>query len=216
MTALTLPVLPSLAAASKTRAMSDGPAQNTSSAACAANADETLVRDTLAGVERAYGELVSRHKGRVFGTCSRFARDAHQLDDLCQEVFIRAWRKLGSFRGDAPFEHWLARITITTCYDFLRKERRHRDQVSLDEMPIEMRDSGVDNAIAAGRAKELVEWAMRQLGPDDRLILTLLEIEERTVREISAATGWSESNVKVRAFRARGKLKELLTSSHES
>lgn len=207
MTALTLPVLPFFAAAPKTRAMSDAPAPN---------ADDALVRATLAGDERAYAELVTRHKGRVFGTCSRFARDSQQLDDLSQEVFIRAWRKLSSFRGDAPFEHWLSRITITACYDFLRKERRHRDQVSLDEMPIEMRDSNVDSAIAAGRARELLAWAMQQLSADEKLILTLLEIEERTVREISAATGWSESNVKVRAFRARGKLKEILTNCHES
>ena len=213
MTALTLPVLPFFPAARKTRAMSDAPAPD---AAHAANADEALVRATLSGDEGSYAELVTRHKGRVFGTCSRFARDSHQLDDLCQEVFIRAWRKLGSFRGDAPFEHWLARITITTCYDFLRKERRHRDHASLDEMPVELRDSSVDSAIAAGRAKELLAWAMQQLSADERLILTLLEIEERTVREISASTGWSESNVKVRAFRARGKLKEVLSNRHES
>jgi RNA polymerase sigma-70 factor, ECF subfamily len=207
MTALTLPVLPFFAAAPKTRTMPAAPAPN---------ADEVLVRATLAGDEQAYAEIVARHKGRVFGTCSRFARDAHQLDDLCQEVFIRAWRKLNSFRGDAPFEHWLARITITACYDFLRKERRHRGHSSLDEMPVEVGDSNVERTVAAGRARELLAWGMRQLSADERLILTLLEIEERTVREISAATGWSESNVKVRAFRARGKLKVILTDCHES
>jgi RNA polymerase sigma-70 factor (ECF subfamily) len=73
----------------------------------------------------------------------------------------------------------------------------------------------VDAAIAAGSAKELLEWAMRSLNADEQLILTLLEIEERTVREISAATGWSESNVKVRAFRARARLKDILSDCHE-
>jgi RNA polymerase sigma-70 factor (ECF subfamily) len=152
----------------------------------------------------------------VLGTCSRFARDPQQLDDLAQEVFLRAWRKMSGFRGDAPFEHWLARLTITTCYDFLRRERRHRDQTSLDDLTVELRDCSTDAAIAAGRARELLGWAMRQLSADDQLVLTLLEIEERTVREISGATGWSESNVKVRAFRARAKLKEILTRSHET
>jgi RNA polymerase sigma-70 factor (ECF subfamily) len=182
----------------------------------AAPTDEMLVRETLAGDERAFAELVGRHKGRVLGTCSRFARDPQQLDDLGQEVFLRAWRKMSGFRGDAPFEHWLARLTITTCYDFLRRERRHRDQVSLDEMVVEMRDYRTEAAQEAGCARELLAWAMRQLGADDQLVLTLLEIEERTVRDISAATGWSESNVKVRAFRARGRLKEILTRSHET
>jgi RNA polymerase sigma-70 factor (ECF subfamily) len=206
MTALAWPALLSLAPAIKTATMSDAPAEV---------ADEQLVRATIAGDERAFAELVSRHKARVFGTCARFARDGQQLDDLSQEVFLRAWRKMNGFRGDAPFEHWLARLTVTTCYDFLRRERRHRDSISLDDLAIEMRDQGVDAAIAAGSAKELLEWAMRSLSADERLILTLLEIEERTVREISAATGWSESNVKVRAFRARARLKGILSDCHE-
>jgi RNA polymerase sigma-70 factor (ECF subfamily) len=182
----------------------------------AAPTDEMLVRESLAGDERAFAELVVRHKGRVLGTCSRFARDAQQLDDLGQEVFLRAWRKMNGFRGDSPFEHWLARLTITTCYDFLRRERRHREQVSLDEMAVEMRDFSADSELAARRARELLAWAMGQLAADDQLILTLLEIEERTVREIAAVTRWSESNVKVRAFRARARLKEILTNSHET
>jgi RNA polymerase sigma-70 factor, ECF subfamily len=206
MTATAWPALLSLAPAIKTATMSDAPAEV---------ADEQLVRATIAGDERAFAELVSRHKARVFGTCARFARDGQQLDDLSQEVFLRAWRKMNGFRGDAPFEHWLARLTVTTCYDFLRRERRHRDSISLDDLAIEMRDHGVDAAIAAGSAKELLEWAMRSLSADERLILTLLEIEERTVREISAATGWSESNVKVRAFRARARLKGILSDCHE-
>ena len=177
--------------------------------------DHALVRATLSGDDGAYAELIRRHKGRVFGTCSRFARDAHQLDDLCQEVFLRAWRKLRSFRGDAPFEHWLARLTVTACYDFLRRERRHREHLSLDEFQAEIRDAGSDGADASRAARELVAWAMQRLSPEERLVVTLLEIEERTVREIAQHTGWSESNVKVRAFRARARLKEILERSHE-
>jgi RNA polymerase sigma-70 factor (ECF subfamily) len=182
----------------------------------APTADEALVAATLDGDDDAFTELVRRHKRRVFATASRFARDAHQLDDLCQEVFLRAFRHLGKFRRDAPFEHWLARITVTACYDFLRRERRHRGQLSLDAMDIDTRDTSIEAALAAGRARELVQWAMARLSADERLILTLLELEERSVREIAALTGWSESNVKVRAFRARGSLKKILQLSHES
>ena len=204
---LTWPALPSLTTPVRTEVMSD---------ALGDTPDETLVRATLAGDERAFRELIVRHKARVFGTCARFARDSQQLDDLSQEVFLRAWRKLRSFRGDAPFEHWLARLTVTACYDFLRRERRHREPVALDEMVVEMRDHSVESAISAGRARELLDWAMRRLSADERLILTLLELEERTVREISALTGWSESNVKVRAFRARARLKTIITDGNES
>ena len=207
MTALTWPALPYPVSATKTHSMAD-PATEV--------ADEALVRATLAGDESSFRELVTRHKTRVLNTCSRFARDGQQLDDLAQEVFLRAWRKLRGFRGDAPFEHWLARLTVTACYDYIRKEKRHREPMSLDEMPVEMHDHSADAAISAGRAKELVDWAMRHLNHDERLVLTLLEIEERTVREIASLTGWSESNVKVRAFRARARLRDILTTSHEN
>jgi RNA polymerase sigma-70 factor (ECF subfamily) len=201
--ALAWPALSIAALAPRTAAMSE-PA-----------ADEALVAATLDGDDDAFAELVRRHKGRVFGTASRFARDSHQLDDLCQDVFLRAFRHLRKFRGDAPFEHWLARLTVSACYDFLRKERRVREQVSLDAHEFDFRDTGVEAALAAGRARELLEFAMRQLTPDERLILTLAELEERPMREISDLTGWSETNVKVRAFRARQSLKKVLQLSHE-
>jgi len=177
--------------------------------------DESLVAATLDGDDDAFAELVRRHKRRVFATASRFARDSHQLEDLCQEVFLRAFRHLGKFRHDAPFEHWLARLTVSACYDFLRRERRHRGQLSLDEMEFDARDLSADAVLSAGRARELVQWAMAKLSPDERLILTLLELEERSVREIAALTGWSESKVKVRAFRARQSLKKTLLLSDE-
>ena len=193
-----------------------GPAEgSTSLMSDAVPGDHALVRSTLSGDESAFAELMRRHKGRVFGTCSRFARDSHQLDDLCQEVFLRAWRRLRTFRGDAPFEHWLARLTITACYDFLRREKRHRGHAELDDSLFELRDTAIDAAIAAGRARDLLDWAMRKLSAEEKLVLTLLEIEERTVREIAELTSWSESNVKVRAFRARARLREIIERSNE-
>jgi len=177
--------------------------------------DEALVTAALGGDDDAFAELVGRHKRRVFGTAARFARDNHQLDDIAQEVFVRAFRNLGKFRGDAPFAHWLARITVSACYDFLRKERRVREQVSLDAAILEMPDPGSDAALATSRAREVLDFALRRLTPEERLIITLAEIEERPMKEIAELTGWSESNVKVRAFRARQNLKRILETSHE-
>ena len=156
-----------------------------------------------------------RHRKRVFSMAARFARDDHQLDDLCQDVFVRAFRHLGKFRHDAPFEHWLARITVSSCYDFLRKVRRSREHVALDSVEFELRDGAIDAALSAGQARELLEFAMRRMPPEERLILTLCEIEERSIREVADLTGWSQSNVKVRAFRARRTLKKILHLIHE-
>jgi RNA polymerase sigma-70 factor (ECF subfamily) len=177
--------------------------------------DEDLVAASLAGDEQAFSELVTRHKRRVFAAAARFARDDHQLDDIAQEIFVRAFRHLGKFRGDAPFEHWLSRIIVSACYDFLRKERKIRDQVSLDGAEWDLRDAGIDAAIVAGRARELVHWALAKLPPEEQLIITLAELEERPMKEIAELTGWSESIVKVRAFRGRQNLKKILETTHE-
>jgi RNA polymerase sigma-70 factor (ECF subfamily) len=179
------------------------------------SADQELVVAALDGQDDAFAELIRRHKPRVFATASRFARDGHQLEDICQEVFVRAFRNLGKFRNEAPFHHWLARITTSACYDFLRRERRNREQVSLDGSELQICDAGVEAALSAGRARELLAWALRQLTADEQLILTLCEIEERPLREVAEHTGWSETNVKVRAFRARQNLKKLLQEHHE-
>lgn len=179
---------------------------------CEASSDREdirLIAATLQGDDYAFADLISRHKKRVISSASRFARDTHQLDDLCQEVFLRVFRNLRHFRGDAPFSHWLARITVSTCYDFLRKEKRVREQVPMSLLEHEVRDAAPERTLAATEAREVLEWAMRQLGADDRMILVLREIEERSVKEICDLTGWSEANVKVRAFRARENLKKL-------
>jgi RNA polymerase sigma-70 factor (ECF subfamily) len=194
--------LPLAHTANKTASMREPPSAPT--------ADETLVAETLAGNHDAFAELVRRHRRRVFHTAARFARDHHQLDDIAQEVFVRAFRHLAKFRGDAPFEHWIARITVSACYDFLRKERRVREQVALDATHLNLRDATGDTAAAARRARELLDFGMRRLSPQERLVLTLCEIEERSVREVALLTGWSESKVKVRAFRARQTLKRIL------
>ncbi len=177
--------------------------------------DEELVAAARSGDDEAFSELVTRHKRRVLITAARFARDEHQMDDLAQEVFVRVFRNLAKFRAEAPFSHWLARITVSACYDFLRKERKVREQVSLDASVMELRDRTIDAAVSAGRARELVQWALAKLTPEEQLILTLAELEERPMREIAELTGWSEANVKVRAFRARQNLKRILETSHE-
>ena len=172
--------------------------------------DERLIQSTLTGDDEAFAELVRRHKSRVFGIAGRFARNDHELDDICQDVFIRAYHNLGKFRGDAPFEHWLARIAVRTCYDALRKTRRDRNNVSLDDIEV-----GAEDNVSAERAREVLDFALARLSGEERLVITLLELEEKSVGEIAGLTGWSESNVKVRAHRARNALKRILEASHE-
>lgn len=160
--------------------------------------------------------LVRKYQPRVFATARRYARRESEVEDIVQEVFIKAYQKLEGFRGDAPFEHWLMRLAVRTCYDFLRRHQRNRE-VSLTEITDQETEWLERFAVApdtvderAEAARTLVRRILEQLSPAARLVITLLEIEERSVKEIAALTGWSVPLVKVRAFRARREMRKVL------
>jgi RNA polymerase sigma-70 factor (ECF subfamily) len=175
--------------------------------------DEQLVAAALAGDDDAYAELALRHKGRVFGVAARFARDSAELEDICQEVFTQAYFKLRQYRRDSPFEHWLLRITTHKCYDYLRKRRRAAPHVSVDAMLESGHEPRAPESSASHPDLERLPAALAQLSARERLVITLLELEDRTVQEVAALTGWSTANFKVRAFRARAALRKLLEQS---
>ncbi len=172
--------------------------------------DERLVRSALDGDDEAFAELVRRHKGGVLRIAARFARNAAELEDLGQEIFLRSYRDLRAFRGDAPFAHWLSRIAVRACYDALRKRRAGERDVSLEVLPVPLPDPASEADLTPEQARLVLDQAMARLSPEDRLIVTLLELEDRPVREVAALTGWGESRVKVRAFRARKALKRII------
>ena len=174
-----------------------------------------------AGDQAAFGGLVTQYKSRVFATAAKYARNHHELEDLAQDIFIKVWKGLPGYRGDAPFEHWLMRVAVRTCFDFLRKNRSRREkEVSRDAL-LEGGYESLENPAQQETNEETqallqVRRAMAMLSPKDRHVLTLLELEERPVREVAELTGWSESNVKVRAFRARQSLKKLIQRLRQS
>ena len=172
--------------------------------------DERLIIATLSGDDEAFAELVRRYKQKIFRLGARFVRDNDDLDDICQEAFIKAYQNLKKFRGDAPFEHWLTRIAVNVCYDMLRKQSRKRDNVPLDSVAFSIGEPLSPDVSSGDEAWYIVKNALAKLRPEDRMVITLLHLEEKSVRETAALTGWSEANVKVRAFRARKELKTIL------
>jgi RNA polymerase sigma-70 factor (ECF subfamily) len=161
--------------------------------------------------------LVAKYQGRVFATARRYARRESEVEDIVQEVFIKAFQKLDGFRGEAPFEHWLMRLAVRACYDFLRSHQRNRETTftELTQAESDWLDRFVVQPESAGEeaeaARQLIDKVLSRLSPPARLVITLLEIEERSVKEISRITGWSVPLVKVRAFRARAEMKKILT-----
>ncbi len=178
--------------------------------------DETeLLAAIRDGAVDEYAELVRRHQDSVFAILSRYEYNAHTVEDLAQESFLKAWQALGRFDGRVPFAHWLARITTRVALDHLRRRRRQPPQVGLEALGDEaldwLRVEAPADAPSAASARELLDRAMRRLSADEQLVLTLLEIEDRTVQETARLTGWSSVWVRVRAHRARRKLARTLT-----
>lgn len=176
-----------------------------------------LIAAVLKGDTASFEPLVQKYSPRVFATARRYARRESEVEDIAQEIWLKAFHKLKSFRGDAPFEHWLMRLAVRTCYDFLRGHQRNRESVFSDlsqeetdwlERFVAQPESASDHAHAA---KQLVERILDHMSPPARLVITLLEIEERSVRDISKLTGWSVPLVKVRAFRARAEMRKILS-----
>jgi RNA polymerase sigma-70 factor, ECF subfamily len=160
--------------------------------------------------------LVQKYSPRVFATARRYARRESEVEDIAQEVWLKAFDKLKSFRGEAPFEHWLMRMTVRTCYDFLRGHQRNRESSFSGFERAGKRLAGPlchragNRGENADAAKMLVGRVLEKLSPPARLVITLLEIEDRSVKEIAELTGWSVPLVKVRAFRARAEMRKIL------
>ena len=175
-----------------------------------------LIAAVLKGDTASFEPLIQKYSPRVFATARRYARRDSEVEDIVQEVWLKGIHKLNTFRGDAPFEHWLMRLAVRTCYDFLRGHQRNREASFSDlsependwlERFAAKPESASENADAA---RQLVERILEQMSPPARLIITLLEIEDRSVKEISTLTGWSIPLVKVRAFRARAEMRKIL------
>ena len=164
-------------------------------------ADERPLIEACRGGDRdAFAELVRRHQRRVFRLAARFFSSREDVEDMAQDIFLIAWRRLGTYRGDAPFEHWLTRVSLNACYARLKKVR---PTVPVFDRDAEAPDSQPDTRLE-------VERLLAHLNPDDRFILVLLYGEGWSVAEIAERLGWTAVNVRVRAHRARKKLRSLL------
>jgi RNA polymerase sigma-70 factor (ECF subfamily) len=176
-----------------------------------------LIAAVLKGDAASFEPLVEEYSPRIFAMARRYARRESEVEDIAQEIWLKAFEKLGSFRGEAPFEHWLMRLAVRICYDFLRGHQRSRettftelsepDEDWLDRFLSEP-ESCEENAEAA---RQLVNRVLEQLSPTARLAITLAEIEQLPMKEVARLTGWSVPLAKVRAFRARAEMRKVLS-----
>jgi len=138
-------------------------------------------------------------------------------EDLCQMIFIKVFQKLSQFSGKVPLEHWVSRIAVNTCLNQIESERvrpelRHADLSEEEQAVVENLATSSDELAPDQRfaSRQLVEHLLAGLKPVERLAIDLLYLQGRSVEEIRKITGWSAALIKVRAFRARQKMKEQL------
>ena len=161
-----------------------------------------------------------RYSPRVFRFASKFFRQRSLVEEAAQEVFLKAFTELGSYEGRGSMEGWLTRITTNTCLNMLRSSKRRPELVASDltedetawldsnlaGAAMERHQSSEKSLVAADLAGRVLET----MAPDDQLVLTMIDGEENSVKDVVDVTGWSESKVKVQAFRARRRMREAV------
>lgn len=179
--------------------------------------DQQLIEMTLAGDESGFEEIVERHKRLVGRTASRYFQQRQQIEEVVQTVFAKAYFELGAFRGEHSLSlaSWLSRITSNSCIDLLRAKQRKPESLDceLSESESDLLSSFADrrpDSEQTAADRDLAQKLLDNVAPEERALLTMLYAEEMSVGEIAGVMGWSVSKVKIRAWRARNKLRRVL------
>lgn len=181
--------------------------------------DAEIVRRVLAGEVNAFARLVDAHAAQVMSITSRHV-PPDRAAEVAHETFVRAFERLGTYKGESPFAHWLTRIALRRCADFWRGRARSREtsfsalgdgtREWIESIPAEHDEGGLEAHAQRAEAGALLERALARLCPEDRQVLTMTHMEGQALGDVGELLGWSLSKVKVRSHRARRKLREIL------
>ncbi|HEY3027118.1 MAG TPA: sigma-70 family RNA polymerase sigma factor [Pyrinomonadaceae bacterium] len=179
-----------------------------------------MARATREGDESAFEEILRRYSPRVFRFASRFFRQRSLVEEAAQEVFLKAFTELGKFEGRGSMEGWLTRITTNTCLNLLRSSKR-RPELTVSDLTEEqstwvenkLADTAMEHHQSSERslaAADLAGRVLETLAPEDQLVLTMMDGDDASVKDVVEMTGWSESKVKVKAHRARRRMRRAV------
>ena len=179
--------------------------------------ENSLVGRCLSGDEAAWEELVRQHTRQVYGLCFRFTNSAQEAQDLTQEVFLRVFKTIRTFRSDeGSFHTWLARVTRNLLIDHYRRSRQERVTDSIEEQLPMLEEEGAaasarpDQAVAGREASEILQATLQKLSPDLREAVILRDLQEMEYRDIAQVLNIPEGTVKSRINRGRAELARLL------
>jgi RNA polymerase sigma factor (sigma-70 family) len=175
--------------------------------------DTEIIKKILQGEQALFAQLVQRYQRYVFTLVNRFTSNREDAEEISQDIFVKAYRSLADFRGEAKFSTWLYTVVRTSCITFLRKKQL--DTTSLDNertlIQLENKESGFNANIVEQKSRHaMLNSAIRLLSPDDSQILTLFYKGEQSLEEIGRIMGLEPNTVKVKLHRARNRLKEKM------
>lgn len=174
--------------------------------------DIYYIEQVLKGDINAFGALVEKHKDRVFNLAFRICGNREEAEELAQDSFLKAYRSLQGFKMKSSFSTWIFRITYNTAISHVRTKRK--GILSLDDFPADAVDffsKGISEEQADNEYRNsLVNFALQKITDEERGLISLYYYEEMTTDEIAAVTGISKSNIKVKLFRARQKMQEII------
>jgi len=186
----------------------------------AADSDRAIIERVRHGDINAFADLLTRYRAWVFAIVLKHV-PPNLAEELAHDIFVEAYKALPSYRGTGEFRHWLAGIAVRQCFTFWRRASRqpvccvpnelsNETQTWLDRSSQMESQEQFDRQASRQATRELLAYALDRLDAEDRTLVTLLHLEERPVREIARLMAWSPINVKVRAYRARQRMRRII------
>ncbi|MCX6993888.1 MAG: RNA polymerase sigma factor [Kiritimatiellaeota bacterium] len=186
----------------------------------AADSDQAIIERVRRGDINAFADLLTRYRAWVFAIVLKHV-PPNRADEMAHDIFVEAYKALPTYRGTAEFRHWLAGIAVRQCFTFWRRVSRQpvccvlndlsdETQTWLDRSSRTESQEIFDRQTSRQAARELLAYALERLSAEDRTLVTLLHMEERPVREVAQLMAWSPINVKVRAYRARQRMRRII------
>lgn len=183
--------------------------------------DFEVVERARAGDPAAFNEVVTAYRRRIFGTISRLIGRPEDVEDVAQEAFLRLYFSLDQLRSPDVFEPWLYRLTVNAALDYLRKRKKRRLEsrvADLSDIQVTMADAAAGTHIQfeehqKSRIREMVDSLLSGVSEEDRMLLTLKEVEGLTLKELEKVYHVNENALKVRLFRARQRVLKAFAAS---
>ena len=178
------------------------------------NTDQELIRETLAGNSQAFGKLVLAYQDFIFTVALRVVKVREEAEEVAQDTFIKAYESLGTYRGESKFSSWLYSIAYRKALDRVRKQKRNKELELIEEITERQLDE-VENALGyleAQERRQMIDHCIMKLPEQEAALITFYYFEEMSVKEIAKITELSEDNIKIKLFRSRKKLFNMLRS----